>query len=581
MYKIIEEGNTLESLDELVHETKVTALLGSGISSWSPTSLATGASFTSAIYDLLFPTGPISDRLEIDDQFPDKIKSLPFEVILEKSPDERRIRLFLRNLYGIAKPNPLHELLAQQVKLNVISDLITTNYDTALDTALAHVSSCEGERFGSLTRVVNEPTLSDTHTRYYFKIHGSADDSNGETLIFALTQEARMSGKKAALFKSLIKNRTLLVIGYSGRDFEICPEIEKLPINRIIWLAYRREDLGIGGKRVLTRHNGTLLEGDLRYWLPLLFGEELNLQNSEISFPKERLALIFSDAELALWRVALLNHLSYAAKAAREIVEVDHHSLETAELVAEAHALRADALHKSGKYRCAARAYATALELVEDTASIETASRYLVGISDNSRMYGRLLRGAIAARRASAIAEVDFGLSAEVRQTRLLALSFMYRVFAHYRGFAWLRRAIQRIAAKRLQSQEDVLLESGAYANYHHLVLWVARFDVGNIVKISQRTYSASEGFEEIGYTLAQMQAFRAQADSRTSEWEEEARKWSELAAELGVHPEAYKLFRLRRQFRPDDAALKSAEEYHFAQCEYSPWMRFLRRRWA
>jgi hypothetical protein len=302
-------------------------------------------------------------------------------------------------------------------------------------------------------------------------------------------------------------------------------------------------------------------------------------------FPSAELAGRFTPEELSLWRLAVLNRLSRAADAVAEAEGIDTGPLASRRLVAHAHALRADALHQNGKYQQAAEAYRAATVAAGSDAPSTIRAHYWVGVSDNSRMYGRLVRGQLAAWRARRLARGSPGLAAVVGQTRLLALSLAFRLVNGRRGLGWLRRIVQRLAVRVLKTQPQDLLDAGAYVNYHHLVLWIDRFDVADQVEIPRRRYldaSATEGFEEVGYPLAQMQAFRTRVERAPSlDWSADTERWSEEAARLGVHAEAYKLLRLLRRTRPGDASLAEAEERHFLQCEHLPWMRAVRRRWT
>ena len=584
-YKILTESERLDKLSSLAHGKKVTAILGSGISFWAPTSLPMGSTFTSALYDLLFPLASYQSNANDKDSIRKQYDKIPFEVILEKSPDEKKLRPFLRKLYACDRANDVHNLIADACASGIIHDVITTNYDCAFDTALSMHGGRQGDRFGPLKRVIGEPKTRIKPDRYYFKIHGSTDDNEGETLIFSLNHESRLAGKKASLFRDLVSNRFIIVIGYSGRDFEICPELVALPLYQILWICLNENDLGIGGMRVLKSKGGTMLEGDLSHWLYFLLGKQLDLKKFDVDFPSCDLVALFSAEELALWRVAILNHLSHAKKAIIEVNNIALNKLAKPCMVAHAHALRGDALFHNGKYGQALEAYQTAFYLANDDASIATRVEYLISISNNALLYGRPIKAKIAALRARLIALKSPGLSAVVRQTRLVTIGFIYRMISNRKPFVWIKNILRLFAARTLKSMTHDLLDIGAYINYHHLVLWIDRFDASHLVDIPRRRYldaSAIEGFEEVGYLLAVMFAFRLEKISiDDSEWDDKATILSEKAENLGLHAEAYKIFRLRSRKHPNDHTLKEAEKRNFMQCEYLPWMRTIRKKWT
>lgn len=105
-----------DELSALQSDGEVVALLGAGISLWSPTDLPTGREFTDALFRVLFHDE--CGRLVIpNERLLEKVyKQLPFEIVNERCPDERKIRELLRGIFDVYRPNPVHELFAKTLK---------------------------------------------------------------------------------------------------------------------------------------------------------------------------------------------------------------------------------------------------------------------------------------------------------------------------------------------------------------------------------------------------------------------------------------------------------------------------------
>ena len=84
-------------------------------------------------------------------------------------------------------------------------------------------------------------------------------------MVYQLSQEGEMARWKEKFLRQLLRGKTLLVIGYSGFDFEICPEIISSRVKNVIWISRDRpEHMSHNAERVLRETKGTLLVGDLQ-----------------------------------------------------------------------------------------------------------------------------------------------------------------------------------------------------------------------------------------------------------------------------------------------------------------------------
>jgi hypothetical protein len=207
-------------------------LVGSFISMYRPTKLPSGKYFCDQVYSLLFDSVPGPGNQAWPIWFREDFDRIPFEALMELYPNQSQLPAVILALYGTGGHNGLHASLCSSVAAGRIASLITTNYDLAFDECLENTA---------VRKVVSERdwrALSLPLDRgVYFKIHGSAEPGLEDTLVFNLGREGLLSDWKRNLLTSILANRRLIVVAYSGRDFEICPELAlNCPLRQVIWL---------------------------------------------------------------------------------------------------------------------------------------------------------------------------------------------------------------------------------------------------------------------------------------------------------------------------------------------------------
>lgn len=386
--KVIEiDSKEGEKIMQQILSKPPVVLVGAAISMWNPTNLPFGSKISNQMFDLLFPKSLFKQeeykkcKSIIKDYFlgserkkneneeentENKKKSilgLPFEVIFEGCPKKSKQKLvsIFKKAFSIRECNPVHKALRDHLLSDGFPAIITTNYDLCLDEVLdvsdSHPVSSE------VVRVIEKQDIeqSQIHNKkkIYFKLHGSVDDAEGRSLVFSLRQERRLpEWKKRLLYKLFKRHQSLLVIGYSGSDFEICPELfsKKSPLKKIFWNI--REVPSINAKRFAGRkdHINTLfLEGDMRKLLSELRSTEVNARKEG----PERRSLVsyidseFNSQELALWRIALLKRMGIPKPALKDYEKLEMHSLTPAERI-EAKTMKGRLYFHNGKYKTSA-----------------------------------------------------------------------------------------------------------------------------------------------------------------------------------------------------------------------------------
>jgi len=259
----LDSSRAAEILQKLKNEGEITLFVGSAISMWYPTLLPPGQMVTDYLGELLVEQFDISDTAK-KKEIVEAIVATPFEYIWDQSPNNPLLDRIIADEYKNKSPNAIHEAIKNLVSSGLIKHVITTNYDTCLDQVFQNI--------GNMTKVVTEKDAQkiNNNSNLYFKIHGSAEDGLESTIVYRLSHEGALPDWKRRVLRQCITNSTLLVIGYSGLDFEICPEIILAKPSQVIWNSYLNPStdnkaLTPNSLRVLqSQSQNTVIWGDMK-----------------------------------------------------------------------------------------------------------------------------------------------------------------------------------------------------------------------------------------------------------------------------------------------------------------------------
>ncbi len=225
-------------------------LVGAGCSVDSPSCLPDGRTMIETIVKYTCNESELNKIMEL-------LPNLRFETIIEIIRDILDPNLKLIDYYGICdKPNLLHFFLAETLKAGHY--VITTNFDFLIEQALLKIGVSPTEIFPVITKEDFEKFQEPIHDKVMvIKIHGSiknfiTNEDTRQSLIatiqaFGSNKEGlnifQIEPFKQALFSNLTKNRSLIVMGYSGSDdFDIIPTLKILKnLTNIIWIAHRTD----------------------------------------------------------------------------------------------------------------------------------------------------------------------------------------------------------------------------------------------------------------------------------------------------------------------------------------------------
>jgi hypothetical protein len=572
----------------------IVAFLGSGVSIWEPTNLPTGKAFGSAIFRALFhESGKVNDSLG-DKALEELFSRIPFEIVMEQCPEPHILTELLIDIFNVTEYNDVHRLFAEALVNDCVAAVVTTNYDCCIERALGDIlGSPIGTVMGQVRRVVDEKDATSKLTkRVYFKIHGSADDPSAESLVFRLQHESVLPTWKRSLLKSVIEDRTLLLIGYSGLDFELCPEIPLLRPAQVLWNVISENEITPNARRILQGADTALIAGDMRILLAAL----VRRVNATLGKPTNDIeALVrsrFGEPTLRLWRARLLNSLSYG-KAALVVIEdlmkEGASSATTRPLITQLLDAKARAFHYIGAYKRAAHTYEALAKLAStENVDSELVFNSLLAACDNWRSYGAFRRSCRRLHEAEAMAQkdgfprADFVSAANLKRILLLRRSYQIAEMLRVNSYK-----------NRLKAEAEVLLRSSAEAFFHtgrwfelqQLRLWADRFGLPAEVARPLGFYEpppSRDGYEHLAFPMAQMMVFRDELDSGSRPVDklaaDEAIEKLQMAENLGLRTEAWKLSYLLLKKFPEHRNVSTFKRFlrNFFACEYSVCMRGL-----
>ncbi|TFG02417.1 MAG: tetratricopeptide repeat protein [Promethearchaeota archaeon] len=236
------------NLREFIEKEKsLTFLVGAGVSREPPSSIASSREIKEAIVKFAIP----------EEQQPDifSIKELRFERLIQTFQAKIDTKLnFLKYFESFKDFNIIHKFLAEMIsKKNIV---MTTNFDNLIEYAVGSekpelqviITNKDYKTYGNPNKVLKKKILP------VYKLHGclkniKTGENTEDSIILTLQSLGKqMSGTlysmgnlKEEFMNLACKDRTLIVLGYSGRDdFDIIPTILRIKtIDKLIWISHR------------------------------------------------------------------------------------------------------------------------------------------------------------------------------------------------------------------------------------------------------------------------------------------------------------------------------------------------------
>ena len=605
-------------LSDLRRNAEIVALLGSGISIWEPSNLPNGQKITEELAQLIAPS-TISPRQTVIDL----IKRSAFEHIMERYPKPGALPDIVAKSFYPTNPNPVHQAFARLIEAGILEHIITPNYDVGLEQACSTI--CSATRMPQVIVSEDDARRASLSQPMIFKIHGCASPGQEKSVIMALREEGAMLDWKRRLLELLINSKPLLVCGYSGLDFEICPELIHLNPYSVTWNSYQdpRTDenaLTPNAKRVLDAKAGIALIGDMKKMLELLIGSPCKADFSKLSpsFVND-LVTKLDEWEMDKWRVWVLNGLSCALDGVEVARRMYTNSGISTERKVDSLLALAEPLFHSGLYFQAGQAYREASLLaksfvpnlramLKDLVDAESCvpkeeqliahllkriSDYLekilkaeIGIVESDRVAGRWLRARRKAREifdwlpALAPSQEREKIESEITLKRVLLRRYPYYL-AKKIHLKPISRRIKAKVIKELSLAMDYFSRKGSWFNLQHCEMLARRFDIefSDIYTGTMMPLTSYEGYKHLGYVLAEMMAYRGILADRNVSDPPMIYAYSIIAREIGINPEVWKLARaMKKRFGRKILTSTTQEQAKRAwkTCEYTLPMKVL-----
>jgi hypothetical protein len=515
------DSTTIESW----RTTGIVCLVGSYISIFPPTNLPPGWDITQALWQRILRK---SDLAFLGNDLDD----IPFEAVMQCYPNRSAIRLIIQRLFCEKEPNPIHRCLFSSLQSGIAKGLITTNYDLAFD-SLAESDPDVATVFDSLSfdNYRNLRFGSASSPKIYFKIHGTAAPGAEKTIVCDLEAEGWPAQWKRDLLFEVTKDRTLIVIGYSGRDFDICPELVNYTKQaHTVWLQPRRGSLQPNAQRVLSEKQGIVVEGDLIDFLRVLLDPGLT-----VSAPApQRVHLDDFDPSLTeKWRLQVLNWIACATL-------LDDPSSQ----LKDKPSLRRSLFGHCGRYRDAIREFES--ELATFPSVPDERLRRTIDLSCARFIYGQHLRAWTMLNRVDRELHNQASASDDLRSAAIEARMIMYmRAAQVVRAFRLkpILRYIQGKADPLYRNARETLQELGAWGRLEALQQNAERIGVATPDGLPM---PARRGYRSLG--LLSMDVIMKRDWIRSGRWrlsiekERVALEAIAKAEKYGWHHEAWKL---------------------------------------
>lgn len=517
---------------------------------WAPSDMPNGQRITDELANVIAST-TVSRRSTVME----RIRSSAFEHIMERYPKQGILRSIVAGGYYPTPPNPMHEAFARLLNTGVVEHIITTNYDVGLETACSAI--CSPAEMPQVIVAESDLATATIAKPILFKIHGCAAPGNEASIVLTLGGEGEMPDWKRGLLRRLIEGKHLLVCGYSGLDFEICPELTHLAPAKTTWNSYHdpRTDekaLTANAKRVLEATNGTPLVGDMNKMLQSLTGISWGADASKISPDLVRQMVDALDEwELDKWRAWVLNGLSCALDGVHAARRMYLDSGTSKERQSDSLLAMSEALFHSGLYKQAGRAYREAARLSSGCGDWDKIVKAEVGVIESDRVAGRWLRARRRIKKAARTLpqqvppEEREKVVNEIMLKRILLRRYTFYL-ARLLRLPALTERVRRQAKQELIVVSTYSARQGSWFNLQHCEMLAGKFGIpfSEIYAGPMTPPAAREGYQHLGYILAEMMAYRTLlADPSVSKPPLNI-EYFRIAQELGINPEVWKLAR-------------------------------------
>lgn len=322
----LSEPGDLTTIGEVIENEPVAFLIGSAVSSFAPSALPSGQEIVSQVSSYLLRDEQAELGTERYRRLSEFTEAAAFEHLFEHYPKPNSLKAYFSRAFAGSDCNVLHEAIAE-ISAETGAPIITTNYDELLEGALRL-------RGNLYNRIVSERDLQAYPARHptIFKIHGCI--SEPQSIVLRMSEEGMLREWKYDLFSRLLQDRTLIAIGYSGQDFEICPAIQTTNIRMLCWniYGYKADLQGVSANlRHLVEHKQrpfpfTVLAGDMADLLGVTDAKRDWTKSGIQSFLEGDL----DSEQAAVWRASFFDSIAAPHAVERQFAKLQPEELKRA-----------------------------------------------------------------------------------------------------------------------------------------------------------------------------------------------------------------------------------------------------------
>jgi len=574
---------------QLILKTKnqggATLFVGSGISLDSPTLLPSGENVTRYLAELLTEQFELTSRKEKTEVI-NAIIGTPFEYVWDQSPQNKQLEFVFINEYKNRQPNNIHYAIRDLVINGTIKHVITTNYDTCLDQVFQNID------FIKEVATENDSRNIESNQGIYFKIHGSAKSGLESTIVYRLSHEGILPSWKQKVLRRCLSNANLIVVGYSGLDFEICPEIKLAKPSQVIWNSFYNpkkytETLKSNALRVLNSSDKNIvLWGDMKKLFSLLSGKKLPEVSRNKTIPNWRLDTLLSKTEIQLWACSVISPPGYGLQAQKLANKILSSIDETSPYWVTGIYLLGDAQFHQGKYVQSANNCSKAAQIYKQnknlTGYIDAVSRQSDALRCAGNFWDALLviteaRATLSAIKLSKEDKRKFVGSLDLKE--LLVYRDFYEITKWLNNYK-LAKSYQTYARRLISRITKAVEKEGQWHIFQQTKMWANRLEVdfNEIYKGTMQPLDDWFGFRHLGAIIPEMMATRDalwRGTTGRGTTINEVKKLVRRAKQIGCNPEIWKLSLI---FNEKIAELNNKESLEwkkaFDECEYTDFLR-------
>jgi len=530
-------------------------LVGSKISEWHPSNVPSGLEITRQIADLLASQFPNSDE-HLHHKISSYISRAPFEYIFDRCPRKDVIRQLLSNLFRVSIPNSVHSAIADLVSNDQIYSVITPNYDLCLDAVLS-----DGKPLKHVVQLedVNGVTKN---TRIFFKIHGTAESGRESSMVLTLSEEGRLPEYKQSLLHSCIEGKTLLVMGFSGLDFEISPYVVKSNPKQVIWNCYLNplkepKTLTPNARRIISSCPSKIVWGDLRHLLAEMNSPFIwHNPSASIGSVGQMIRSELSVNDLKTWAAGVLSSPGYALYAetiAKDLMEMtigDDNAYTTSIF------LFGDSLYSRGRYREAAERSAEASALFLKNQNIQGYIFAEAKSIDSLRCWGRFRKAyerLAAARETLSQTQLEnleqLNTKLDLQEVLILREQFSRAEILLKLGIRKMKSQMKAYQEKAKHLLKQILAVSEKDGQWHDIQqcrMWAGRLKItfNEVYNGPLEPLDDLAGWHHLGHMVPEMMSLRSslRKGNYSEAPENQVREHILIAKEIGCDPEVWKL---------------------------------------